>query len=214
MLKYFPVCYLPRTVWLPRWLGGKEGDVRDPGSILGQEDPLEKEMATHSSIFAWEIPWMEEPGGLQCMGSDPARWPSTQKHVYSPCHPLLGHCPKAPFDPAAEEVLLVLQSERLGLSKSHMLKSSQWWSFSEVGPWGLLPSQGFIMNREWDWGSYLERSLTFLTGTSGEPSLFHAGNRRSDTVIKYVCPLWATQTLEFHHSSPDRLRHLSGTEHR
>ena len=32
---------------------------------LGQEDPLEKEMATHSSILAWEIPWTEEPGGLQ-----------------------------------------------------------------------------------------------------------------------------------------------------
>ena len=31
---------------------------------LGQEDPLEKEMATHSSILAWKIPWMEEPGGL------------------------------------------------------------------------------------------------------------------------------------------------------
>ena len=31
---------------------------------LGQEDPLEKEMATHSSILAWEIPWIEEPGGL------------------------------------------------------------------------------------------------------------------------------------------------------
>ena len=31
---------------------------------LGQEDPLEKEMATHSSILAWEIPWTEEPGGL------------------------------------------------------------------------------------------------------------------------------------------------------
>ena len=34
-----------------------------------REDPLEKEMATHSSIFAWEIPWTEEPGGLQSMGS-------------------------------------------------------------------------------------------------------------------------------------------------
>ena len=32
---------------------------------LGWEDPLEKEMATHSSILAWEIPWTEEPGGLQ-----------------------------------------------------------------------------------------------------------------------------------------------------
>ena len=36
---------------------------------LGQEDPLEKEMATHSSILAWKIPWTEEAGGLQSMGS-------------------------------------------------------------------------------------------------------------------------------------------------
>ena len=36
--------------------------------LLGQEDPLEKEMANHSSILAWEIPRMEEPGGLQAMG--------------------------------------------------------------------------------------------------------------------------------------------------
>ena len=36
---------------------------------LGQEDPLEKGMATHSSILAWIIPWTEEPGGLQSMGS-------------------------------------------------------------------------------------------------------------------------------------------------
>ena len=35
---------------------------------LGQEDPLEKEMTTHSSIPAWRIPWTEEPGGLQSMG--------------------------------------------------------------------------------------------------------------------------------------------------
>ena len=36
---------------------------------LGREDPLKKEMATHSSILAWRIPWMEEPGGLQSMES-------------------------------------------------------------------------------------------------------------------------------------------------
>ena len=35
---------------------------------LGQEDPQEKRMATHSSILAWEIPWTEEPGGLQSVG--------------------------------------------------------------------------------------------------------------------------------------------------
>ena len=36
---------------------------------LGQEDPLEKGMETHSSILAWRIPWTEDPGGLQSMGS-------------------------------------------------------------------------------------------------------------------------------------------------
>jgi len=35
---------------------------------LGKEDPLEKEMATHSSILAWKIPWMQEPGRVQSMG--------------------------------------------------------------------------------------------------------------------------------------------------
>ena len=43
----------------------QEAQVRS----LGQEYPLEKGMATHSSILAWEIPWSEEPGGLQSMGS-------------------------------------------------------------------------------------------------------------------------------------------------
>ena len=40
---------------------------------LGQEDPMEKETATHSSTLAWKIPWMEEPGGLQSMGSERVR---------------------------------------------------------------------------------------------------------------------------------------------
>ena len=40
---------------------------------LGWEDPLEKEMATHSSIHAWKVPWTEEPGGLQSMGSQRVR---------------------------------------------------------------------------------------------------------------------------------------------
>ena len=40
---------------------------------LGREDPLEKEMATHSRILAWKISWMEEPGGLQSMGSQRVR---------------------------------------------------------------------------------------------------------------------------------------------
>ena len=46
------------------------------------EDPLEEEMATHSSILAWRIPWTEEPGGLQSMGSqsDTTQRPSTSTH--------------------------------------------------------------------------------------------------------------------------------------
>ena len=45
------------------------GGVRDEGLILGWEDPLEEEMATHSNILAWETPWTEEPAGLQSMVS-------------------------------------------------------------------------------------------------------------------------------------------------
>ena len=41
---------------------------------LGQADPLEKGVATHSSILAWRIPWMEEPGGLQSMGLQRVRY--------------------------------------------------------------------------------------------------------------------------------------------
>ena len=43
--------------------------------FLGQEDPLEKEIETHSSILAWRIPWREEPGGFQSMGSQESDTP-------------------------------------------------------------------------------------------------------------------------------------------
>ena len=45
----------------------------DPVSITGREDPLEKGMATHSSIPPWRIPWTEKPGGLQSTGSQQVR---------------------------------------------------------------------------------------------------------------------------------------------
>ena len=45
------------------------GDIRDMGSTFIWEDPLEKEMAIHSSIISWGIPWTEETGGLQSIGS-------------------------------------------------------------------------------------------------------------------------------------------------
>ena len=47
---------------------------------LGQEGPLEKEIAMHSSILAWKIPWTEEPGGLQSMGSQ------RDRHDLAPAH--------------------------------------------------------------------------------------------------------------------------------
>ena len=53
--------------------GGTVGDIRDAGSIPGSEKPLEEGMATHSSILAWRIPWIEEPGRLQSMGWETVR---------------------------------------------------------------------------------------------------------------------------------------------
>ena len=57
----------------PGGTGGKELDCQCRRQMkvcpLGQEDPLEEEMATHSCIIAWRIPWTEEPGGLQSIGS-------------------------------------------------------------------------------------------------------------------------------------------------
>ena len=52
------------------WLSGKESayNAGNLESVPGQEDPLEKAMATHCSILAWRIPWTEEPSGLQSMG--------------------------------------------------------------------------------------------------------------------------------------------------
>ena len=49
------------------------GDIRDVGLVPRWEDPLEEEMATHSSILAWRIPCTEEPGGLQSLGSPRVR---------------------------------------------------------------------------------------------------------------------------------------------
>ena len=60
ILKDFPIAQMVKN--LPAM---QETQVQ----LLGQEDPVEKEMATHSSILAWEIPWAEEPGGLQSVGS-------------------------------------------------------------------------------------------------------------------------------------------------
>ena len=70
-----PGCQMPSLTRLQvirgllRWLSGKAGDTGDMVQSLCRVDPLEKEMATHSSILAWEIPWTEEPGGPHSMSS-------------------------------------------------------------------------------------------------------------------------------------------------
>ena len=54
---------------------------------LGQEDPLEEEMATHHSILAWRMQWAEEPGGLQSMGSQRIRYNFTTEQAHANHHP-------------------------------------------------------------------------------------------------------------------------------
>ena len=61
----------------------------DPGSNLGQEDPLEEGMATHSSTLAWRIPWAEEPGGLSPGGSQRVGQTGRRAHFDMMCDPPL-----------------------------------------------------------------------------------------------------------------------------
>ena len=72
---------------LPQWLSGKESPSVQETQVqpLGQEDPLEKEMVTDSSILAWRTPWTEEPGGLQSMGSQRVAFDRTTKHKNFKC---------------------------------------------------------------------------------------------------------------------------------
>ena len=74
-------------VRLPRWLSGKESACqyrRCRRCTLRWEDPLEEEIATHSSILAWEIPWTEEPGGLQSLGLQRAGYNLASEYTWMP----------------------------------------------------------------------------------------------------------------------------------
>ena len=78
-------------LWLQGFPGGSDSkesafNVEDPALIPEfQEDPLEKGVVTHSSVFAWRIPWTEEPGGLQSMGSQRVgyNWVTNTSHFTS-----------------------------------------------------------------------------------------------------------------------------------
>ena len=64
------IVYLPMAQTVKNLPAMQETRVQS----LGQEDPLKKEMVTNAGIFAWRIPWTEEPGGLQSMGSQSQTW--------------------------------------------------------------------------------------------------------------------------------------------
>ena len=92
---------------------------------LGWEDPLEKEMATHSSILAWRIPWTEEPGRLWSMGSQRVRhgWAHTHPHTHHSTHKCQGsgrlHLPSLPARaPALHHSSLGAMEGTLGMCES------------------------------------------------------------------------------------------------
>ena len=74
-IRSFCISLFPKWGWgasqaalVVKNLPANAGDMRDMGLIPGWEDLLEEGMAIHSSVFAWRIPWTEEPGGLQSIG--------------------------------------------------------------------------------------------------------------------------------------------------
>ena len=71
ILLFYYLMALTTSEGFPSGSADKESacSAGDVGLTLGREEPLEEEMATHSSTLAWEIPWTEEPGRLQSMGS-------------------------------------------------------------------------------------------------------------------------------------------------
>ena len=75
LFKIINLVYLNVKRGFPGGSDGKESacSVGDLGSFSGWEDPLEKGIATYSSILAWRIPWTEETGGIQSMGSQRVR---------------------------------------------------------------------------------------------------------------------------------------------
>ena len=89
-----------QVVLVVKNLPANAGDIRSMGSIPGGEDSLEEGMATHSNIFAWRIPWIEEPGGLQ------STWFPTVGHNWSDLGegngtPLRYSCLENPMDGGA-----------------------------------------------------------------------------------------------------------------
>ena len=82
-MSWYGLLWASQMALVVKNLPTNSGDVRDSVWALGQEDPLEEGMATHSSILAWRIPWTEEPGGPQSIGLKGVRhdW-ATDTHTH------------------------------------------------------------------------------------------------------------------------------------
>ena len=123
-----------QVVLMVKNLPASEEDVRDMGSSLGQEDPLEEGMETHSSIFVWRIPWTEEPDRLQSIGSHRVghNW-SNLAHTHAPCtqsfQPVLvlfNHYEEIDKDHFTFEIFTKKNWEASTLSRSFVLKTCRW----------------------------------------------------------------------------------------
>ena len=67
---------------MAQWVKNLPATQETQVQSLGHEDPLQKEMATHSGILAWKIPWTEKPDGLQSMESQRVRYTKQLTHTY------------------------------------------------------------------------------------------------------------------------------------
>ena len=128
----------------------------------GREDPLEKEMAAHSSILAWRIPWTEEPSGLQSMGSQGSGMTSRLNHHHH--HPSRDDETKWKW----KSLTCVWVSDTLW---SHGLYSS-WNSLGQntgVGSLSLL--QGIFPTQGWNPGLPLCRQIFYQLSNQGSPRI-------------------------------------------
>ena len=124
---------------------------------LGGEDPLEKEMATYSSILAWKIPWTEEPGRLQSIGLQRAEhdWACTRSHTHTHTHTHTGCLIVSGVNLPSPIFLSSCTFKNLRLHRgleghlAHSIICSLVQRFSQVGFWSL-PHTFFQNQQRWE----------------------------------------------------------------
>ena len=144
-----PPYYL--TTGFPGGTSGKESPCQGRRQetrvqSLGREDPLEKEMATHSSILAWTIPWTEEAGGLPSMGSWRVRhnWPCRYKWNHTLYTFEIGFCSGSRITLRLNQFVSHISISLLFISKKYrivwvhhsLFNNSHWRTFEPFPVWG------------------------------------------------------------------------------